>query len=159
MEFFTIGVYNSTSEEFFRRLIRNGIDTFCDIRQRRGVRGSKYAFVNSEKLQKRLADLNIRYVYIKDLAPSTRIRNLQKEADEKKGEAKSVRRELGPLFVEKYKSEILEPFDFVFFFNTLQSVNANRVALFCVEQYPRACHRSLIADELNARYLLEVTHL
>jgi len=46
MEFYTIGVYNSTEKEFFDKLTKNNIDTFCDIRQRRGVRGSKYAFVN-----------------------------------------------------------------------------------------------------------------
>lgn len=37
MQFFTIGVYNSNEEEFFRKLISNDIDMFCDIRQRRGV--------------------------------------------------------------------------------------------------------------------------
>ena len=56
MEFFTIGVYNSTEKEFFEKLTQNNIDTFCDIRQRRGVRGSKYSFVNSNRLQQRLND-------------------------------------------------------------------------------------------------------
>ncbi len=46
MKFYTIGVYGSTGNEFFQKLIDNNIDTFCDIRQRRGVRGAKYAFVN-----------------------------------------------------------------------------------------------------------------
>ena len=55
--FFTIGVYNSTESEFFQKLKSNGIDTFCDIRQRRGVRGKKYSFVNSNRLQNRLRDL------------------------------------------------------------------------------------------------------
>ncbi len=45
MEFFTIGVYNSSENEFFNKLTENHIDTFCDIRQRRGVRGSQYSFV------------------------------------------------------------------------------------------------------------------
>ena len=61
LEFFTIGVYNSTEQEFFNKLTSNEIDTFCDIRQRRGVRGAKYAFVNSNRLQNKLKELNIRY--------------------------------------------------------------------------------------------------
>lgn len=58
MEFFTIGVYNSTENEFFNKLTQNNIDTFCDIRQRRGVRGAKYSFVNSNRLQEKLNDLD-----------------------------------------------------------------------------------------------------
>jgi len=41
MEVYTIGVYNSTEDLFFKKLIDNKIDTFIDVRQRRGVRGSK----------------------------------------------------------------------------------------------------------------------
>ena len=37
MKFYTIGVYNSTEQEFFNKLIKNNIDAFYDIRQRRGV--------------------------------------------------------------------------------------------------------------------------
>ena len=59
MEFFTIGVYNSTETEYFNKLIENNIDTFCDIRQRRGVRGAKYSFVNSNRLQEKLNELDI----------------------------------------------------------------------------------------------------
>lgn len=88
MEFFTIGVYNSTEKEFFDKLVDNRIDTFCDIRQRRGVRGSQYMFVNSKRLQTKLSDLDIKYCHILDLAPSTDIRELQKEADKQQGEAK-----------------------------------------------------------------------
>lgn len=45
MKIFTIGVYNSTELQFFKKLSENNIDTFCDIRQRRGGRGREYAFV------------------------------------------------------------------------------------------------------------------
>ena len=90
MEFFTIGVYNSTEQEFFKKLIDSNIDTFCDIRQRRGVRGSQYAFVNSNRLQQRLSDLKIKYAHIIELAPTSEIRNLQKESDNQKGELKSI---------------------------------------------------------------------
>ena len=39
---FTIGVYGSTENSFFEKLAQSRIDLFCDIRQRRGVRGSQY---------------------------------------------------------------------------------------------------------------------
>lgn len=81
MEFYTIGVYNSTEKEYFKKLTDIHIDTFCDIRQRRGVRGSEYAFINSNRLQLKLNDLDIKYGHILELAPSSEIRELQKVAD------------------------------------------------------------------------------
>ena len=59
MEFYTIGVYGSTEQSFFTKLKENGIDTFCDIRQRRGVRGKKYAYVNSTYLQNKLKEYGL----------------------------------------------------------------------------------------------------
>ena len=76
MEFFTIGVYNSTETEYFNKLIENNIDTFCDIRQRRGVRGAKYSFVNSNRLQEKLNELDIKYGHVINLAPTSEIRDL-----------------------------------------------------------------------------------
>lgn len=54
---YTIGVYNSTEDSYFNKLKINNIDLFCDIRQRRGVRGSQYKYVNSNYLQSKLADM------------------------------------------------------------------------------------------------------
>lgn len=85
MEIFTLGVYNSTEQQFFGKLVENRIDTFCDIRQRRGLRGSQYAFVNSQRLQQRLAEIGISYTYLKELAPTKEIRDKQKEADKRNG--------------------------------------------------------------------------
>src|SRR5680860_1346667 len=98
MEFFTIGVYNSTESEYFNKLTENKIDTFCDIRQRRGVRGAKYSFVNSNRLQERLAELEMQYAHFLNLAPTTDIRDLQKEADLQQGESKRERGQLGTVF-------------------------------------------------------------
>ena len=66
----TIGVYGFDEAGFFRALQEARVDTFCDIRDRRGVRGSTYAFVNSQRLQTRLTNLGICYLHRKDLAPS-----------------------------------------------------------------------------------------
>lgn len=158
MEFFTIGVFNSTEAAFFNKLINNQIDTFCDIRQRRGVRGAKYAFVNSNRLQKKLDDLDINYLHIKELAPTTEIRDLQKEDDLKEGEKKRDRNSLGQIFSIAYKNRILAQFNFDHFLEQLDSSGAERVALFCVEEKPEACHRSIVSDKLQT-YGYNITHL
>ena len=159
MEFFTIGVYNSTEKDFFNKLIENNIDTFCDIRQRRGVRGAKYSFVNSNRLQIKLNDLNIKYGYIPELAPTSEIREIQKEIDEKNGELKSERQILGNVFVFEYENRIINSFDFDNFFQNLDQIVASRVALFCVEEHPEACHRSIVAEKLINSYNYKITHL
>lgn len=159
MEFFTIGVYNSTEQDFFNKLVENRIDTFCDIRQRRAVRGSKYAFVNSNRLQNKLSELEIKYGHILQLAPPKEIRELQKLADLQKGELKRERQELGGVFKSEYKNRILENFDFDTFIENLENVGANRVVLFCVEERPEACHRSIVSNKLQDTYNYKVTHI
>jgi uncharacterized protein (DUF488 family) len=158
MEFFTIGVYNSTEQEYYNKLTENRIDTFCDIRQRRGVRGAKYAFVNSNRLQEKLNELDIKYGHILDLAPTTDIRDLQKEADAQLGELKRDRNKLGKVFTIAYKNRILSNFDFDSFADKLDEVGANRVVLFCVEENPEACHRSIVTDKLE-KLGYKITHL
>ncbi len=159
MEFFTIGVYNSTEQEFFDKLTRKNIDTFCDIRQRRGVRGAKYSFVNSNRLQQKLNELGIKYGYIPELAPTTEIRELQKEVDLAKGELKRERQRLGEIFVIEYKQKVLGHYDFEKLFESLDTIGAKRVALFCVEEHPDACHRSIVSEKLSSTYNSKITHL
>lgn len=159
MELYTIGVYNSTEQEFFAKLLNHQIDTFCDIRQRRGVRGATYAFVNSTRLQIKLAELGIEYGHILQLAPPKEIRELQKKADLEKGEQKRMRQELGDIFRSQYIKRILNNFDFDTFIENLDNIGAKRVVLFCVEEHPDACHRSIVADKLLNTYHHKVTHL
>ncbi len=158
MEFYTIGVYNSTEQDFFDKLLENNIDTFCDIRQRRGVRGAKYSFVNSNRLQLKLSDLEIKYGHIIDLAPTNAIRELQKEADKLKGELKRDRSKLGSTFVSEYKDRILKKYDFNTFIEKLSEISASKIVLFCVEEKPEACHRSIVADGLESLGY-KITHL
>lgn len=159
MEFFTIGVYNSTEKEFFEKLTKNNIDTFCDIRQRRGVRGATYSFVNSNRLQQKLNELEIKYGYIPELAPTSEIRELQKEVDIEKGELKRERHVLGQIFIIEYKNKVLRKFDFNTFFEKLDQVGANRIAFFCVEEFPEACHRSIVVEKINEQFKFNINHL
>lgn len=158
MEFFTIGVYNSTEQEYFKKLTDNNIDTFCDIRQRRGVRGSQYAFVNSNRLQEKLDKLDIKYGHVLGLAPTSEIRELQKEVDNQQGELKRDRNKLGQIFTIAYKDRILSKFDLDNFIEKLDEIGASRVVLFCVEEKPQACHRSIVTDKLE-KLGYKITHL
>lgn len=102
IKIYTIGVYNSTESSYFRKLQENNIDLFCDIRQRRGVRGSQYKYVNSNYLQAKLQDFGIVYKYIKELAPTNDIRQKQKDVDKANGETKKQRTILGTIFKSEY---------------------------------------------------------
>jgi uncharacterized protein (DUF488 family) len=159
MEFFTIGVYNSAEREFFDKLTENCIDTFCDIRQRRGVRGAKYAFVNSTRLQAKLTELGIKYEYIAGLATPLEIREIQYNADHEKRELKRERKYLAPEFIAEYKEKVLNAFDLNVFIENLMRANAKRIALFCVEEIADACHRSIVAQKLSEEYSFMITNL
>jgi len=157
-EFVTIGIYGFDEAGFFQALEDAGVDTFCDIRRRRGVRGSAYAFANSQRLQVRLAELGIRYVYRSDLAPSLEVRQAQEAADKASKIAKRKRTALGTAFVEAYRRESLDGFDSHQFVVDLGE-ESRVVALFCVERLPAACHRSLVAERLEVELAATVRHL
>ena len=151
----TIGVYGFDEDSFFDALCKAEVDTFCDIRNRRGVRGSTYAFANSLRLQARLAELGIRYLYRKDLAPTKAVRDRQAAADKATKIAKRKRAALGEAFIAAYHTECLAAFDPHSLLNDLEE-DVQVVALFCVEKDPEACHRSLVAGKLRQELKLEV---
>lgn len=160
MNFFTIGVYGSTEDQFFAKLVQNRIDTFIDIRQRRGVRGAQYAFVNSQQLQEKLKQLHINYVHVLELAPTKEIRKLQEEADKHANISKRSRTELGVVFKHAYQKHILDFFDMPAFLNDLKSSHqVQNAILFCVEQTPAACHRSLVSKRISNSFGEPVIHL
>ncbi|HDR1662890.1 TPA: DUF488 family protein, partial [Pasteurella multocida] len=103
--------YGDTEERFFSKLVNENIRVFIDVRQRRGMRGKKYSFVNSSYLQQKLKQLDIEYLYIKDLAPTKNIREFQREQDILNNESKSSRSSLSHLFIDFYETEILEKFN------------------------------------------------
>ena len=158
MRFVTIGVFGFSEAAFFNALREAGVDTFCDIRWRRGVRGAEYAFVNSARLQKRLAEFSIRYLHFRELAPTPALRQRQTEADLAAGIAKRKRETLGEAFVSGYIEERLTTFDSRKFVDQL-GPEARTVALFCVEREPAACHRSILAARLQQDLGLPVIHL
>lgn len=154
----TIGVYGFTEQSFFQALQDAHIDTFCDLRARRGVRGPDYPFANSARLQQRLAEMPIRYIHLKQLAPSEEIRALQNQADKQAKIAKRKRGELCEAFREAYQQSYLNTLNAK---EILQQVGqeAKVIGLFCVEREPEACHRSLVSAWLARELGLQVEHI
>lgn len=151
----TIGAYGFSQEGFFQALKTANVDTFCDLRQRRGMRGSLYSFANSARLQERLKDFGIRYLYMKELAPPPEIRAVQKKEDRRRKEKKSQRVGLAPEFVVAYQNQVLFSKEPKIIKEWLGD-EARVVALFCVEREPRACHRSLVASYLSTALSIPV---
>jgi len=154
----TIGAYGFTEESFFKALKAAGVQVFCDIRWRRGVRGADYAFANHKRLQARLEAIGMIYLPRRDLAPSPEIRQRQMDADKAEKVAKRKRSALSTDFVDAYQQEVLAAFDGRAFLDDLPA-DVGVLALFCVEREPAACHRSLVAENLRAAAGVEVEHL
>jgi uncharacterized protein (DUF488 family) len=153
----TIGVYEFDAESFIEALDDANVSKLIDIRQRRGVRGTQYAWANAQRLQARLADAGIAYEYHPELAPTTELRHLQYAEDDRQGVGKRSRVELAPEYVRRYTEEILDVVPLEPFVRRLPVQGLG--ALLCVEATARACHRSLVADRLAERFEFEVVHL
>lgn len=154
----TIGVYGFDEKSFFHALQDAHIDTLCDIRARRGVRGREYVFANSTRLQQKLAELHIRYIHLKQLAPSGEIRALQNEADKQARITKRKRSELDERFQDAYRQSYLKQLDAK---ELLKQVGeeVDVIGLLCVEREPGACHRTLVAEWLRQESGLVVEHI
>jgi uncharacterized protein (DUF488 family) len=153
----TIGVYDFDVESFLQALAGAGVSRVLDIRQRRGVRGPKYAWANSRRLQAQLADARIGYEHHPELAPTTELRQLQYREDAVQGVGKRSRVHLADGYVRGYTEQILDhaPLD-----RLVEGLPAHGIAaLMCVEATAEACHRSLVAARLAERYGFEVVHL
>jgi uncharacterized protein (DUF488 family) len=154
----TIGAYGFDGDSFINALKSAGVDLFIDIRARRGMRGSAYAFANASRLKVALLKAGIRYAHAKELAPSEVVRDAQRTADAIASIAKRDRTNLSEAFVSAYRDQCLTKFDSRRFVE-LYCNGSKRAALFCVERAPAACHRSLVAQRLAADLGLAVENL
>jgi uncharacterized protein (DUF488 family) len=153
----TVGVYGATVEGFLETLRAAGVTQILDVRQRRGVRGSEYAWANSARLQAELAAAGIAYRHHKELAPTTELRRVQYAEDDRRGVGKRSRRALAPEYAARYVREILDVADLGPIVDALPAEGI--AALFCVERDPEACHRSLVAARLATEHGFEVVDL
>jgi len=127
------------------------------VRQRRGVRGSEYAWANAVRLQRALTDAGIEYRHHRELAPTTELRQVQYREDERRGVGKRSRSELAPEYRRRYTTEILDHVDLAPIVEEMTAAGTS--ALFCVERDPEACHRSIVAERLSADYGASVRHI
>jgi len=152
----TIGVYGFDRETFLATLAETGIDLMLDVRQRRGVRGSEYAWANARRLQDSLSEAGIGYSHLKELAPTTELRQAQYRADAQRGEGKRSRTVLAPEYADGYTEKILDRVDLA---PIVKWIGGSKAALLCVERDPEACHRSLIAARLRRDWGFSVEDL
>jgi uncharacterized protein (DUF488 family) len=153
----TVGVYGFSLESFLEALGTAGVGRILDVRQRRGVRGSEYAWANSLRLQAALAEAGIAYRHHPELAPTTELREVQYREDARQGVGKRSRVELAREYRERYTTEILDRVDLG---RLVDGLPAGEVfALLCVERDPEACHRSVIAQRLAGEHGFVVRHL
>ena len=153
----TVGVYQSSLDDFLDKLRRNRVSMVVDVRQRRGVRGREYAWANSLRLQAALKQARIQYRHAPELAPTTELRQLQYREDDRLKVGKRSRVELAEEYRRRYLHEVLDQVDLEAFLESLPDDATS--ALLCVERDARACHRSLIAARLRARYGVAVVNL
>lgn len=140
----TIGVYGWTADAWIAALRRARCDAVVDIRARRGVRGSTFAFADRARLEVLLRDAGIRYLYRPELAPSRTLRDGQSRVDHAMGTLKRDRASLAPEFIQGYEAEV----EVVSWRALADGFGANRPCLLCVERVPDACHRSVAARHL-----------
>lgn len=150
-------MYRFDGESFVRALDGADVTVLVDVRQRRGVRGSEYAWANARRLQARLAEARIRYVHHPELAPTTALRELQYAQDARERVGKRDRETLSDAYVAAYTAEILDRAPLVELLADLPV--HGQAALLCVETDAAACHRSLIAGRLAERHGFVVTDL
>ncbi len=153
----TIGVYGWGLDHFLEALRAADVRLILDVRQRRGVRGREYAWANATRFQRALARAGVEYRHHLELAPTTELRQLQYAQDARKGVGKRSRHELATDYRDRYTAEILDQADLGVVLRELPADGA--AALFCVERDPEACHRSLIANRLEAEHGVSVSHL
>jgi uncharacterized protein (DUF488 family) len=153
----TIGVHDWDLDCFLTALRGLERPFVVDVRQRRGVRGPQYSWANSQRLQRALGAAGIGYRHVRDLAPTTELRQLQYAADDAAGVGKRSRQRLDPSYVAGYTEQILSPFNLPELLASLP--DDVTPVLLCVEAEPTACHRSLIAGRLASEHGLDMVHL
>src|SRR6185312_9139167 len=102
------------------------------------------------------AAAGIGYSHLRELAPTTELRQLQYREDDRRGEGKRSRTVLAAEYARLYKEQILDPLDLA---PIVKWIGHSSAALLCVERDPEACHRSLIAARLQDEWGFEIKHL
>ncbi len=114
------------------------------------------AFANARRLVECLAQNDIAYEHLLELAPPPDLLALQHDID-RRGAGLRAREALAPEYVRRYRADVLASAD-------LDAIAAGlvpfeRPTLLCVETDPATCHRAMVADALAPRVKVPVRHL
>ena len=142
-----IGVYGWTPETFIEALQSVGVDVLVDIRARRGMRGSEYAFANHKRLRNALDSAEIEYLHLRELAPTAEARAVQSRVDHENSTGKRDRRELSQAFRSAYQTQVLANISMAELIDTIARAGTKPVLL-CVERNATACHRSMVSEAI-----------
>ena len=129
-----------------------------DVRQRRGVRGREYAWANAARLQAALAEAGIDYRHLKELAPTTELRQLQYARGRAGGRRQALARRARARIRRALHAARSSTRSAWRRWST-RYPRGESAALLCVERDPEACHRSLIAARVADEHGVAVTHL
>jgi uncharacterized protein (DUF488 family) len=138
---FTIGYEGATPESFLRTLVTRGIKGLVDVRE---VPRSRNPGFSSAALARMLESSAIHYVHIGSLGSPSSIR-----------ESLRLNHDLSAFFRD-YERHLASVPDALEALETIAS--SEPTAIMCYERDPSACHRSIIASELNRRGF-EIHHL
>ena len=138
------------------------------------MRGARYRYANSKYLQTKLKEQGIYYAHLKELAPTKEIRALQWQADREERTLKRERTGLSKAYVSAYRRDVLNlykrkpetKFNAAALLARAKQVSRypcdrplTRIVLFCVEQHPDACHRSLAAEAWGSQQAAGIKHI
>ncbi|MCA9880395.1 MAG: DUF488 domain-containing protein [Thermomicrobiales bacterium] len=158
MKVFTIGACGWDEDDFVQAVRDAAPDVFVDVRRRRGMRGSAYAWANSQRLQAIMASLGIPYVHRLDVAPSDATRHIVTRDAKAARIGYRDRTSLSQEYLDAYGQEVLQGFNAAEFVEPLGE-HIDSIMMFCVERVPAACHRSLLAERLATDLGAEVVHI
>jgi uncharacterized protein (DUF488 family) len=133
---YTIGHSNRGVDEFVALLKANGVGTLADIRKLPG--SNKYPHFNQEELAASLAQVGIRYVYLKGLGGR---RRQNKDSRNTAWRNRSFRAYADHMETDEFREGVLA---------LLGYANDSSIAIMCSEAVWWRCHRALVADYLKA---------
>ena len=142
MNLYTLGYEGMMVDEYFRILLENGIKVLADVRD---LPISRKKGFSRAALAEKCSQHRIQYVHFRELGCPKEIRHTYR----KDHNWDVLRLKYVPYL--QTKTQALE--------ELIAMASVNTVCLLCFEADAAGCHRSLICDEISARYPFQVTHL
>jgi len=129
---YTVGHSNRDFDAFAEILREYGIEAIADVRSSPGSK--RFPRFNRSHLEERLTELEIRYIWFRDLGGFKRAK--AEDGSELSG-LEGYRAYMGQ---EKFRAAVAE---------LLELAGSKRTAIMCAEKDPAKCHRLLLSEYLE----------